>query len=482
MTQSAVQRRTRIVATLGPASDSPEMIRRLIDAGVNVFRLNFSHGSHQTHGGLIANIRTAASEKSKPIAILQDLQGPKIRTGELADHRPVELAAGAAIRITTDSIAGSAERICTPYDHLPNDVSPGDTILLDDGHIELRASRVSGNEITADVVTGGVLGEHKGIHVPGCPISAPALTQKDIADLSFGVKAGVDFVSLSFVRRPEDVEQVRRETIAFGRELPVIAKIECLEALKNIDGIVRAADGLMVARGDLGVETSAADIPLLQKQILAIAGKHGKPDITATEMLESMISCPRPTRAEATDVANAVFDGTDAIMLSGETAVGAYALEAVQTMSEIATNAERHLDEYGRKSILTDDGQPTSIAEAAAHAACLAAREIGASALAVFTLSGHTARLVVARRMDIPVLAFTPSAETYRRLALAWGVTPIHSEFVENPDELAEMENQRVRESGLVNDGDLVIMLAGSTTMPGVSNNMRIHRVGAAGK
>ena len=479
MAATSAGRRTKIVATLGPASDSPAMIRQLIDAGVDVFRLNFSHGSHESHGKAIRDIRQAASEKSRPVAILQDLQGPKIRTGELADHQPVELVAGGKLTITTKPVIGNANAVSTTYSALPSDVQPGDTILLDDGRMQLTVLNVGEHEISTTVVVGGLLGEHKGIHVPGASLSAPCLTEKDLADLRFGVQAGVDYISLSFVRRAEDVERVREETRAAGRDIPIVAKIEQLQAIANLEAIVAAADAVMVARGDLGVETSSAEIPLLQKRILATSGRYAKPDITATQMLETMISQPRPSRAEATDVANAVFDGTDALMLSGETAVGRYPVEAVLTMSAIAIEAEKHIEEYGRPSLREVDAKSATMAEVTAHAACTAAREIAASAIAVFTLSGRTARLLAAQRMSIPVLAFTPHAETYRRLALVWGVVPIQSEFIENPDELAAMEDRRVRESGLVKGGDWVIMLAGSTAIPGATNTMRIHRVAA---
>jgi len=475
MASVGAHRRTKIVATVGPASDSPAMIRQLIDAGVNVFRLNFSHGSHETHAKAITSIREAATEKSEPVAVLQDLQGLKIRTGELAGHEAVELVPGRRIRITTERVEGNENLISTTYDGLAADVRPGDTLLFDDGRMKLSVLQVSEREFTAEVLVGGMLGEHKGIHIPNTPLSMPCLTKKDVADIRFGVAAGVDYVSLSFVRCADDIEQVRR---AAGGETPVIAKIERLEAITNLEEIVTVADGVMVARGDLGVETSSAEIPLLQKRILAVAGRYGKPDITATEMLETMITNPRPTRAEATDIANAVFDGTDAVMLSGETAIGRYPIESVRTLSEIAVAAEAHLDQYGRTSVRTPGAEASTVTEAAAHAACLAAREIGARAIAVFTLSGRTARLVAARRPRIPVLAFAPDDKVYRRLALVWGVVPVQCSFIENPDELAAMAGRNVRNTGLVSEGDLIVMLAGSNTMPGTSNNMRIHRIG----
>lgn len=474
---SETQRRTRIVATLGPASQSVEMIGELIDAGVNVFRLNFSHGTQPMHGEAISNIRRIAEEKGKPIAILQDLQGPKIRTGELADHQPVQLFAGQCVRITTDAVIGTSELISTTYVPLPRDVRPGDEILLDDGRIQLNVVDIGEREIATEVAIGGLLGEHKGMNLPHTPLSAPSLTEKDLDDLRFGVKAGVDYVGLSFVRQAEDIEAVRRAARAAGREVPVIAKIERTEAIRNLEEIVAASDGVMVARGDLAVETSSAEVPLLQKRILAMAGRCAKPDITATQMLETMVSNPRPSRAEATDVANAIFDGTDALMLSAETAVGKYPVAAVRTMARIALTAEAHLAEYGRPAAAPTAGSKASVAETTAHAACVAAREIGACGIALFTRSGKTAALVAALRPEVQVVAFTPYEETYRRMALAWGVQPVLTEYVENAEELEAMATRRVRESEFAREGDLIVMLTGTTALAGATNTMRILEV-----
>ena len=471
-------RRTKIIATTGPASTSPEMIRQLIDAGVNVFRLNFSHSSHEAHGEAIREIRKAASELRQPIAILQDLQGPKIRTGELVNHQPVRLSAGGCVRIAAEGALGTAELISTTYQDLAHDVRPGDTILLDDGRIQLTVRGVKARDVIAEVVVGGVLGERKGMNLPHTPLSAPCLTEKDIADLRFGVSTGVDYIGLSFVEEAGDIERVRREVRAAGADVPIIAKIERAEAISHLEDIVIAADAVMVARGDLGVETSMAEIPLLQKHILAVAGRYGKPDITATQMLETMVANPQPSRAEATDVANAVFDGTDALMLSAETAIGKYPVEAVRTMAEIAVRAERHLAEYGKPTKRPPAGRPATVAEATVHAACMAAAEIGARALAVFTLSGRTAGLVAARRPRVPVLAFTPHEQTYRHLTLAWGVLPVRSELVNSPDALIATADRLLRETGLVREGDLVVILTGSTSVPGTTNIMRIHRAG----
>ena len=473
------ERRTKIVATLGPASSGPEMIRKLIDAGVNVFRLNFSHGTHETHGAAIRDIRRAASEARQAVAILQDLQGPKMRIGDLAGHQPVNLSAGDSVRITTEAVVGTAARISTTYAALPDDVRKGDVILLDDGRLQLRVTAVAGREVQTEVLVGGALDEHKGMNLPHTPLSASCLTEKDLEDLRFGIGAGVDYVGLSFVRRASDIEDLRRSAKAAGRDVPVIAKIERIEAIENLEEIVAAADGVMVARGDLGVETSAAEIPILQKQILSLAGRRGKPDITATQMLETMVSNPQPSRAEATDIANAVFDGTGALMLSAETAVGKYPVEAVRMMSDIALSAEQHLAEYRRPFVREKPAGPRGIAEASVRAACVAAQELGAAAIAVFTLSGRTALLVSARRPSAPVLAFTPSEETCRRLALAWGVRPMLSEMAAGAEALDAMTERAVRACGCVRPGDLVILLVGSTTVPGATNMMKVHRVGA---
>ena len=458
------------------------MIGKLIDAGVNVFRLNFSHSSQQSHGEAIHRIRSAAAERAKPIAILQDLQGPKIRTGELAGHQPVELVSGNRIRITTDPVLGSAQVVSTTYAALPTDVRPGDTVLLDDGRLLLEVIDCGVKEITTKVVVGGMLGEHKGMNLPKTTLSAPCMTRKDVSDLHFGLEQGVDFIGLSFVRKADDIKQVRREADAVGKEVFVIAKIERVEAVDHLEEIVKAADGVMVARGDLGVETSVAEVPLLQKRILDVAGRYAKPDITATQMLETMINNPQPTRAEAADVANAVFDGTDALMLSAETAVGKYPVEAVRTMTEIAGLAEKHLSDYGRQAFVERRARRVSVTGATVHAACLAARETDARAIAVFTLSGRTAFLVVARRPTVPVVAFTPNEHTWRRLALAWGVLPMHSEFVASADELVSTVDKRLTETGVVHAGEMVIMLTGATNLPGATNIMRIRRVGGEGQ
>jgi len=473
------KRRTKIVATLGPVSESPEMVGRLIAAGVNVFRLNFSHGTHESHGAAMRAIRAAAAERRSNVAILQDLQGPKMRIGALAGHEPVTLEAGARVRIVTDPILGTAECLSTTYQALPEDVRPDDLILLDDGRLQLKVVSKQGREVVTEVLVGGLLSEHKGMNLPKTPLSAPCLTEKDLDDLRFGLEQGVDFVGLSFVRHGADIERLRREC-GVGRKVMVIAKIERVEAIENLAEIVKAADGIMVARGDLAVETSTAEVPVLQKQILATAARYGKPDITATQMLETMVANPQPSRAEATDVANAVFDGTDAVMLSAETAAGKYPVEAVRMMSAIAMHAEEHLEEFrgpaSRKAPLE-----CSVAAATVHSAVVAAHELHAKAIAVFTLSGQTAFLVSARRPMQPILAFSPHDETRRKLSLSWGVQAHPMELVPPGGSLDLIADTTLRASGMLRDGDLVVMVAGSSVVAGATNLMKIHRVGASG-
>lgn len=470
------KRRTKIVATLGPASHSPEMIGRLIDAGVDVFRLNFSHDTREGHGRTIRRIRAAATERGKPVGILQDLQGPKMRIGSLRNHEPVELLAGKTVRVTTREVEGDVDCLSTTYAALPRDVRVGDVILIDDGRLHLTVRGVEDADVICEVLVGGLAREHKGMNLPKTPLSAPCLTAKDLGDLEFGLKAGVDFIGLSFVRQAADIDAVRTEAAKLGKDVFVIAKIERVEAIANLEAIVAAADGVMVARGDLGVETSAAEVPLLQKRILAMAGRHAKPDITATQMLESMVANPQPSRAEATDVANAVFDGTDAVMLSEETAMGKYPVEAVRVMGQIALMAEQHLAEYGRSVSFETMNKPVTVAEATVHAACAAAREINAGAIAVFTLSGKTAFLVAGMRVDVPVLAFTPNEQTYYRLSLARGVTPALTEFVERPDEVIAVVDRALHDSGMVKRTEPVVLLTGMTSNPGATNIMRIYQ------
>jgi pyruvate kinase len=455
-------RRTKIVATLGPATSTPERIAGLIRAGMNVARLNFSHGTHAEHAARIAMVRRVAAEAGRHVAILQDLQGPKIRTGPLENGQPVELVAGQRFVITTEPIVGNANRVSTTYRALPLDVRPRDRILLSDGLIELVVIGHTDTEVETEVVHGGRLREHQGINLPGVRVSAPAATEKDFVDLAFGLEQGVDYVALSFVRRASDVREVKEFIRRAGKQTPVIAKIERPEALDVLPEILAEADGIMVARGDLGVEMPPERVPIVQKQIIAAANRAMLPVITATQMLESMIHNPRPTRAEASDVANAILDGTDAVMLSGETAAGAYPIEAVQMMALIADAVEDSLigsphSTSPRWEITTAQSTPRAIAAAA----CTIANALPVRFIVVLTQSGASARLVSHYRPQVPILAFCPSEETARRTSLYWGVTPI---MIEARDRLGELEQQIVRhmrDMRIVQRGDLIVLSGG---------------------
>ncbi|MDW8403606.1 pyruvate kinase [Chloroflexus sp.] len=455
-------RRTKIVATLGPATSTPERIAGLIRAGMNVARLNFSHGTHAEHAARIAMVRRAAAEAGRHVAILQDLQGPKIRTGPLANGQPVELVAGQRFVITTEPIIGDANRVSTTYRALPLDVRPRDRILLSDGLIELVVTGHTDTDVETEVVHGGRLREHQGINLPGVRVSAPAATEKDYIDLAFGLEQGVDYVALSFVRRASDVREVKEFIRRAGKQTPVIAKIERPEALDVLPEILAEADGIMVARGDLGVEMPPERVPIVQKQIIAAANQALLPVITATQMLESMIHNPRPTRAEASDVANAIIDGTDAVMLSGETAAGAYPIEAVQMMALIADAVEASLSsgqqpDKSRWPITPAQSTPRAIAAAA----CTIANTLPVRFIAVLTQSGSSARLVSHYRPEVPVLAFCPSDETARRTSLYWGVTPIVIEARDRLDELEQQIVRILREMGMVRRGDLIVLSGG---------------------
>jgi pyruvate kinase len=413
------------VATLGPASREPAVLEKLIDAGLNVARVNFSHGTQMEHAAMIAEVRRAAARKGAPVAILQDLQGPKIRTGPLAGDQAVELKAGAQFTITTAECPGDAGRVATSYAALPRDLRPGDRVLLSDGLMELRVVKIIGEEVVTEVVTGGMLRAHQGINLPDVPLSAPALTPKDREDLAFGLAQDVDLVTLSFVRRAADIREIKSVIAAAGKNTPVVAKIERAEALEELPGILTEADSVMVARGDLGVELPPEQVPILQKQIIEAANEAGRPVITATQMLESMITNPRPTRAEVNDVANAIIDGSDAVMLSGESAVGRYPVEAVAMMAriaEVAEASERHGDRVAtrRWPIRTEARVPPAIAAAAATIV----RQLPIAAVCVYTLSGDTARLISQQRPGAPIFAFTPDQHTWRRMSLMWGVFP----------------------------------------------------------
>jgi pyruvate kinase len=469
-------RRTKIVATIGPASSDPRVLRRLIEAGVDVVRLNFSHGEHQDHLAVIQAVREIAESRRAPVAILQDLSGPKIRTGRLKGGGPVELVPGARIVITTDeTIEGDASRISTTYDPLPRDVQAGDRILLDDGNLELRVESAAGEEVAATVMVGGPLKPNKGMNLPGARLSTPALTEKDRRDLAFGVKHGVDYVALSFVRQAADVEEAKELIRSLGGAAPLIAKIEKREAVNDLPQILEAADGVMVARGDLGVELSTEEVPTLQKRIIEMANGACKVVITATQMLESMIEHPRPTRAEASDVANAILDGTDGIMLSAETASGRFPVETVATMARIALYTEQHYGMRGPSRVRVGGG--SAVASSLARVANTVAEELDCKLIVAFTESGATARMVSAYRPRPPIAAITHNLDTYRALALWWGVVPLQSTFVPTTDEMILQGEAILRREGLVQPGDTVLMLAGQTHMTGATNMLRVHTI-----
>jgi pyruvate kinase len=468
-------RHSKIVCTIGPASRSPKMIDRLLHAGMDVARLNCSHGSHEDHAKSIAMLRAAGVEHEKPIAILADLQGPKIRTGALAGGGPVLLRAGQRFEITTAKILGDSTRVNTTFTPLPREVHKGDRILLSDGLIELRVESVHEARVICEVVNGGSLGEHKGINLPGVKLRVPALTPKDRADLIFALKHGANYIAVSFVRRPEDVLLAKQLIRRAGKDTPVIAKLEKPEAIENLDGILRAADGVMVARGDLGVEMSPERVPVVQKAIISRARELRRPVITATQMLESMTENPRPTRAEASDVANAIFDGSDAVMLSAETASGKYPVEAVAMMASIIEEAEASISEFPRPA----QQEQLKVAGTVAELVCHASRELHMKVIAVFTHSGFTARLVSRYRPLVPVVAFSPEAETRRRMALIWGVLPRKIKDVKKVDGLAKVAETRLLEERLVRKGDVIGIVAGTPMgIRGTTNFMKFHIIG----
>jgi pyruvate kinase len=470
-------RHSKIVCTIGPASRDPRILKRLLVAGMDVARLNFSHGSHAEHLSCMQTLRATANKLGKTIAILADLQGPKIRTGTLASGLPVLLRAGQNFTITTAKILGDSTRVNTTFLPLPKEVHRGDRILLSDGLIELRVESVHKRDVNCRVVNGGALGEHKGINLPGVNLRVPALTPRDKADLKFALAHGADYIAVSFVRRPEDVLLAKSLIRRTGKETPVIAKLEKPEAIENLEGILRVSDGVMVARGDLGVEMNPERVPVVQKNIIARAREFRRPVITATQMLESMTENPRPTRAEASDVANAIFDGSDAVMLSAETASGKYPVEAVSMMARIIEEAEASIPEFARPATQ----EKLKVAETVAELVCHASRELHMKWIVVFTHSGFTARLISRYRPLVPIAAFSPEAETRRRLALVWGVAPLGIPDLRKVDQLAEISEKRLLKEKLVRKGDVIAIVAGTPMgVRGTTNFMKFHVIGGA--
>ena len=471
-------RRAKIVCTLGPATSTPEKIRQLVDAGMNVARLNLSHGSYADHEAVYRMVRQASDDTGKAVGILVDLQGPKIRLGRFADG-PVRVLKGAAFTITTRDVAGDQTCCSTTYGGLPTDVRTGDTILIDDGNVRLTATSVTGTDVTTRVEVGGKLSNNKGINLPGVAVSVPALSVKDIKDLRWALHLRADLVALSFVRSAEDAADARRVMDEEKQWIPVVAKIEKPQAIDQIDEIISAFDGVMVARGDLGVEMPLEDVPFLQKHVVEVARRNAKPVVVATQMLESMISAPRPTRAEASDVANAVLDGADAVMLSGETSVGEYPIETVETMARIIESTEDH----GLSRMAAIHWEPHTRGGIIAKAAAEIAERLGAKFLVAFSQSGDTARRLSRYRSEIPLLAFTPEPVVRSQLAMTWGIETFLGERVDHTDEMVMQVDKALLDIGRCKEGDEVVIVAGSPPgIPGSTNALRVHRMGDAVK
>jgi len=467
-------RRAKIVATLGPATSSYDNIRAIIDAGVDVARMNLSHGSYEVHEGVYANVRKAAADAGKPVAVLVDLQGPKIRLGKF-EAGPYELAEGDIFKITTEDIIGTKEISSTTFKGLPNDVKPGDYLLIDDGKVRVRVVAVDGPVVTTEVIVAGPVSNNKGINLPGVAVNVPALSDKDEADLRWGLKLGADLIALSFVRNARDIERVHEIMAEEGRKVPVVAKIEKPQAVDALEEIIEAFDAIMVARGDLGVELPLEAVPIVQKRAVELARRAAKPVIVATQMLESMISSPVPTRAETSDVANAVLDGADAVMLSGETSVGEYPTVTVQTMSRIVTSTEEH----GLDRIQPLGTRPRTQSGAITLAAVEVADFVEAKFLCVFTESGESARRMARLRNKIPILAFTPEESVRRRMSLFWGVESFVVGRVTHTDQMVAQVDEALKSTGRAVDGDKVIIISGSPPgIPGTTNDIRVHRVG----
>ena len=469
-------RRAKIVCTIGPAVESVEKIAELVDAGMNMARLNLSHGDHTEHQLRLDMVRAAAKKANKPVAVLVDLQGPKIRLARFADG-PHELARGDIFTITTEEVDGTKERVGTTYKGLPGDCKAGDYILIDDGKVTVQVTKVSATEVETKVIQPGMVSNNKGLNLPGVAVSVPALSEKDKADLRWGLKAGADFIALSFVRSAADLKDVHAIMDEVGVRIPVIAKIEKPQAVENLQEIVDAFDGIMVARGDLGVELPIEEVPMVQKRCITLARESAKPVIVATQMLDSMISNSRPTRAEATDCANAVLDGADALMLSGETSVGAFPIETVQTMARII----EHTENVALDQIPPLKHSPATKGGAITKAATEVGLIVGAKILVAFTQSGDSARRMSRLRSPIPMLAMTPDKGTYNRLSLSWGVEPLLTAVVNHTDEMVMQVDSLLIESKRVKLGDLVLIVAGSPPgIPGSINAMRVHKIGDA--
>jgi len=474
-------RHTKIIATIGPATASEKDLLALMRADVNVFRLNFSHGSTEGKRAVIRLVRRIAEKEGRVVAILGDLQGPKIRTGEMKNGA-MELMSGSEVRITTDMAIGKEGVIPTSYRNLPADVKEGDRILIDDGTIELKVKGVDGDEVVCKVVIGGTVKDHKGINLPGVEISAPALTEKDMKDVSFCAEEKIDFIALSFVRMADDIILLKKYLQSLRSDMQVVAKIEKPEAITNFDSILASADGIMVARGDLGVEINPEKVPLLQKSIIAKCNRAGKPVITATQMLESMIHNQQPTRAETSDVANAILDGTDAVMLSGETAIGLHPHKTIRVINRVALDIERNMEGCKSPAFTADRtvlvSTSASATEAIGQAACRVAKEVKAKAILAFTQTGNTATLVAKYRPPIPIYAVTPSTKVQRRMCLSSGVRALVVNFQGSTEAQIDEVESAVLSSGVLKEGSLVVITMGSPlSSPGTTNLLKIHRL-----
>ncbi len=469
-------RRAKIVCTMGPAVDSPEKVKELIAAGMNMARLNLSHGSNDEHQSRLELVRAAALAAGKAVAVLVDLQGPKIRLARF-ENGPHTLSRGDIFTITTDEVPGTKDRVGTTYKGLPGDCKVGDLILIDDGKVTVQVIEIKGNDVVTKCIEPGAVSNNKGINLPGVAVSVPAMSEKDEDDLRWGLRAGADFIALSFVRSAADIKDVHAIMDEVGIRVPVIAKIEKPQAVENLAEIVDAFDGIMVARGDLGVELPIEDVPMVQKRCVELARDAAKPVIVATQMLDSMISNSSPTRAEATDCANAVLDGADALMLSGETSIGAFAIEAVLTMARIIERTE----ELGLERIRPLINAPRTKGGAITRAAADVGAIVGAKFLVTFTQSGDSAQRISRLRSPIPILAITPETGTYNRLALSWGVEPLLTAMVKHTDEMVLQADKMLLEGNRAQEGELVMIVAGSPPgIPGSTNAMRVHKVGDA--
>jgi pyruvate kinase len=469
-----VNRRAKIVCTLGPAVDNPETLRELVAAGMDVARLNFSHGEHAEHEARYHRVRQASAAAERPVGILADLQGPKIRLGRFAENK-VMWANGETVVITNEDIVGSHDRVSCTYSRLPEEVHAGDRLLIDDGKVAVEVVSTDGRDITCLVVEGGEVSNNKGVSLPNVAVSVPAMSEKDAADLRFALNLGVDFIALSFVRSPDDIKLVHEIMDEVGRRVPVIAKIEKPEAVARLEAIVNAFDALMVARGDLGVELPLEQVPLVQKRAVQLCREQAKPVIVATQMLDSMIDNSRPTRAEASDVANAVLDGADALMLSGETSVGAWPVITVQTMARIIRSTEA-----GEIPVPRLGHDPRTRGGAITQAASNIARAVGARALVAFTQTGDTVRRLARLHCELPLLAFTPEDTVRRQLTLSWGVESFLVDFVEHTDDMFRQVDHAMLGLGRGLHGELVIVVAGTPAgTPGSTNTLRIHELGS---